>query len=202
MRIRSALVTAAALMAGVLMTADAFGQARLMGKVTDKWGNGLPGIQVSAAQQNGGGTQSATTEEDGDYVMVGLTSATWDITFSGVGYQGVRTAVSVRVSSRDPLNMQLEALPAGGRLRGAQEFEAEGGLPKFKFNEDGVFEFEDADGEEGEGTYAIVEQNGMLTVREYDGDDDKYSIAEPVVITFTSTAFTSFTWDGATLNKK
>lgn len=202
MRIRSALVTTVALMAAFLMTADAFGQARLMGKVTDKWGNGLPGIQITAEREGGGGSQETVTEDDGEYSMIGLTSAIWQVTFSGAGYQGVRTNINVRVSARDPFNMELEALPAGGRLRGDQEFEAEGGSPKIKFNENGEFEFEDADGEEGEGTYGIVEQNGMLTVRDYDGDDDKYSIAEPIVVNFTDSAFTSLTWDGVTLNKK
>ena len=55
----------------------------------------------------------------------------------------------------------------GGRLRGEQEFEGEGGSPKITFKEDGVFEFEDAEGEEGEGTYGVVELNALLVVRDY-----------------------------------
>ena len=71
-----------------------------------------------------------------------------------------------------------------------------------KFNEEGIFEFEDADGEEGMGTYGIVEQDALLVVREYDGDDDRYSIVEPVVVSFSSDQFTSFTWDGVELTKQ
>ena len=39
-------------------------------------------------------------------------------------------------------------------------------------------------------------------VRDYDGDDDKYSISEPVVVTFANDQFTSLTWEGATLRKQ
>ena len=63
-------------------------------------------------------------------------------------------------------------------------------------------EFEDAEGEEGEGTYGVVELNALLVVRDYDGDDDKYSISDPVVVTFANDLFTSLTWEGATLRKQ
>ena len=59
----------------------------------------------------------------------------------------------------------------------------------------------DAEGE-GQGTYGIVELTAVMVVRDYDGPDDKYSIAEPVVVTFPTDQYLSLTWGDATLPKK
>ena len=47
-----------------------------------------------------------------------------------------------------------------------------------------------------------MELEGALTVRDYDGDDDKFSITEPVVVTFANDLFNSLTWGEATLSEK
>ncbi len=44
--------------------------------------------------------------------------------------------------------------------------------------------------------------DGALTVRDYDGDDDKFSITEPVVVTFVNELFNALTWGEATLETK
>ena len=202
MRFRSILVVVTVLVSGTFLVSDARGQGRVQGEVTDKWGNGLGAVQIAVERTDGGGSYSAATEDDGEYIILGLQSGTYEITFTLDGYQGVRVAENVRSSAGPRLDVELEALASGGRLRGEQDFEAEGGSPKIKFKEDGIFEFEDAEGEEGEGTYGVVELSALLVVRDYDGDDDKYSISEPVVVTFANDQFTSLTWEGATLRKQ
>ena len=202
MRFRSILVVLTVLVSGAFLVSDARGQGRVQGEVTDKWGNGLGAVQIAVERTDGGGSYSAATEDDGEYIILGLQSGTYEITFTLDGYQGVRVAENVRSSAGPRLDVELEALASGGRLRGEQDFEAEGGSPKIKFKEDGIFEFEDAEGEEGEGTYGVVELSALLVVRDYDGDDDKYSISEPVVVTFANDQFTSLTWEGATLRKQ
>jgi len=202
MQFRSILVVVTVLVSGTFLVSDARGQGRVQGEVTDKWGNGLGAVQIAVERTDGGGSYSAATEDDGEYIILGLQSGTYEITFTLDGYQGVRVAENVRSSAGPRLDVELEALASGGRLRGEQDFEAEGGSPKIKFKEDGIFEFEDAEGEEGEGTYGVVELSALLVVRDYDGDDDKYSISEPVVVTFANDQFTSLTWEGATLRKQ
>ena len=76
-----------------------------------------------------------------------------------------------------------------------------GAAPKLKLNEDGTFEFEDAEGE-GEGTYGIVDLSAILVVRDYDGPDDKFSVRQPVTITAPNDQFLSLTWGEATLRKQ
>ena len=196
------LVVAVAFGVAACVAVDAAAQVRVNGTITDAWGNGLPGVQVMAEREGGGSPVTTTTDDDGEFFMIGLTSARYDITFLRDGYQGVRTPAEIRMRDNQPIDLELEVLPSGSRLRGEQEFQAEGGTPRITFTEDGFFEFEDAEGEEGMGTYAIAEQDALLVVREYDGDDDKYSIVEPVVISFSSDQFTSFDWDGVTLSKQ
>ena len=99
--------------------------------------------------------------------------------------------------------LPVSARPPGGLFRGDQEFEAEGGTPGIAFDAEGGFEFEDSEGEgEGEGNYGIVDQTAVMTVRDYDGSDDKYSITEPVIVTFLTDQFVSLTWADATLARK
>lgn len=201
MRLRTPLTMLAAT-AVLLVATDAFAQARARGKVTDAWGNGLEGVQVTAERRGGGGSpNSVTTDEDGEFQIIGLSSAMYDFTYIIDGYQGIRMGANVRVSNTRPIEVELEVLPSGSRMRNDTEFEAEGGTPKIKFGGDGLFEFEDAEGE-GEGTYGIVELNAVMIVRDYDGPDDKYTIKEPVVVTFPNDQFNSLSWGDATLTKQ
>ncbi len=202
MRRNGRLAMMAALLATTLTAAHANAQARVTGEVTDEWGNGIPGVLVSAQRDGGGAPVTTTTEDNGEFFMIGLSSAEYNITFTRDGYQGIRMPVLVRTTGNRPIELELEVTPTGGRLRGEQEFRAEGGSPWMTFREEGTFEFEDADGEEGMGTYGVVELDALLVVREYEGDDDRYSIGEPVVVTFNSDQFTSFTWDGVELTKQ
>ena len=187
------------------MTAlTAHAQGRVTGKFTDKWDNPIVGAEVFVEPSEGttGARQDTTTDENGEYAFLGLGSGRWEVEVHADGYQPVRAAEEVRLtSSSSPLELELEVLPSGGRFRGDTEFEAEGGVPKIKFSGEGEFEFEDSEGE-GEGTYGIVELSAVLVVRDYDGPDDKYTLSDPVVVIFPTDQFLSATWGETRLNKK
>ena len=190
-------------MVAVFLVGDAWGQSQVSGTVTDEWGNGLAGVQIVVERRDGGaGGRTSATEDSGEFFMLGLPTGAYDFTFTLDGYQGVRFGTRVTARNNQPIDIELAVNAAGMSLRGEQEFEAEGGSPRITFREDGVFEFEDAEGEEGEGTYGIIDLSAHLVVRDYDGDDDRYSLTEPVVLTFANDQFRSLTWDGATLNRK
>ncbi len=196
-----------------LVASAAYGQGIVRGKLMDKWGNTLANVSVLAEpvsnDKDGRNDRpkETTTDEKGQYVLAGMFATEYLITYRLAGYQGVR--FRVRPTSQFGANsttthrqdFEMDALPPGGKLRGKQTFEAEGGVPKISFDEDGTFKFEDVEGD-GEGTYGVVELTGMLTVRDYDGPDDKYSIMAPFNIGFTNDRFTSFSWGDATLMKK
>lgn len=190
------------------LVSTAYAQAIGRGKITDQWDNPIPNVQIVAVpvdERGNARTRDTTTDENGDYVLQ-LTAEDYTVTFLAQGYQGIRVKINPHTrlgcgASIRQENFELKALPPGGRLRGSQTFEAEGGIPKVSFDDDGTFEFEDAEGE-GEGTYGVVEQNAYLVVRDYDGPDDKYTILEPITVPFSSDQFTSFSWGDATLMKK
>ena len=198
---RARLIVATLAVLVGFVTADVAAQVRFRGKVTDQWGNGLEGAQVVAEREGGGGRQESTTDDDGNFQVL-LASGEYTFEFLADGYQGVGTSLTLsQQGSIRPVEVDLEALPSGGRFRGDTEFEAEEGMPRVTFDGDGLFEFEDTEGA-GIGTYGIVELSAVMVVREYDGSDDKYSVNEPVVVTFASDQFLSLIWGDATLVKQ
>ena len=183
------------------LAASAGAQGRLRGEVTDEWGNPLEGATVLAERSRTGVTQTATIDADGEFMFL-LPAGDWSFTVTLDGYQGIRQQSRVsQVDANRPIDFELPVLPSGGRFRERTDFEAEGGTPKFRFEDDGTFEFEDAEGE-GEGTYGFVDLNGILVVRDYDGPDDKFSVATPVVVEFTNQQFTTMTHQGVQLTKQ
>ena len=127
--------------------ASAGAQGRARGEVTDTWDNPLEGATVLAEPTRAGGPQTTTTDDDGRFQFVGLASGDWNFTATLDGYQGVRQVAAVtQLGDNRPINFELTTLATGGRFRERTEFEAEGGTPRFRFEEDGTFEFEDVDG--------------------------------------------------------
>ena len=198
---RSCVVSAVT--AGLALSAAAFPAAQSMtrGQVTDEWDNPLEGVTVLAEPSGAGTAQTTTTDEEGRFLFMGLNSAEWSFTATLDGYQGIRGMVTVSQNNSRPVDFDLPWVPTGGAFRERTEFEAEGGTPKFRFEDDQTFEFEDAEGE-GEGTYGITNLTAVLVVRDYDGPDDKFTLATPVVVEFSSDQFTSLTHDGVELMKK
>ena len=205
MRRRVAVVTVAVVVTGFL-GADAVAQtmARVRGQVTDAWGNALEEVLVSG-RLGDADPREATTNDDGRFSLVNLPSGDWVLEFRAAGYQA--TGVAMQLDQRDarspqrPLEIELAATPPGSRVRDDLEFATEDGGVTLTLKSDGRFEFEDAEGE-GEGTYGIVELEAHLTVRDYDGDDDKFSVTEPVVVMFSNALYNSLTWGDTTLRKK
>lgn len=198
-------VAAAAAALGIALGAAARAEAQgsKRGQVTDEWDNPLEGATVTAEPAGASGTpQTTTTDDDGNFSFIGLGSGDWAFTVLLDGYQGLQQVANVRRTGQTrPLRFEMPARPAGGRFRERTEFRAAGGTPRFRFEEDGRFEFEDGEGE-GEGTYGIVERNAFLVVREYDGPDDRFSLRTPVVVEFANDQFTSMTWGGEQLPQR
>jgi hypothetical protein len=210
MRFRTLAVALAATALATLIAPEAHAQlVRAEGQITDTWGNPLEGVQVDARRQDGGGSSfSAVTDEDGEYLIIGLETTAYEFTYTLAGYQGVRQFREMRSQGgapgrrrRRPAPIELEVVPLGQVLNDEFEYEAEGGTPSLTLKSDGMFEFEDAEGE-GEGNYHIQDLNAVLTVRDYDGPDDKYTVREPVVVTARTNQFLSLAWGETTLNKK
>ena len=192
-----------------LVVPDASAQmVQATGTITDTWGNPLEGVQVDARQEDGGGSSFSTvTDEDGEYQLIGLETTTYDFTYTLAGYQGVRQLRELRTQGapgrmrRRPAPIELEVLAVGQVLQEEFAFEAEGGTPSLTLKSDGMFEFEDAEGE-GEGNYSIQDLSVILTVRDYDGPDDTYTITAPVVVSAPTNQFQSLVWGETTLTKK
>ena len=188
----------------VLSVASSAGaQNRVRGETADEWDNPLEGVTVVAERVEGViQPQTITTDANGRFLFVSLSPGRWSFTATLAGYQGLRQTVPIGgLGGAPPVTFEMAVLATGGRFRERTEFEADDGTLRFRFEEDGTFEFEDADGE-GEGTYGIVELNAVLVVRDYDGPDDTFTIQTPVVVEFADHLFSSLTHDGVRLLKK
>ena len=209
MGFRTLAAAVVTMVCAVLVVSDASAQmVQARGTITDTWGNPLEGVQVDARREDGGGSSFSTvTDEDGEYLMVGLETTTYEFTYSLAGYQGVRQLRELRTQTapgrmrRRSAPIELAVLAVGQVLQEEFAFEAEGGTPSLTLKSDGMFEFEDAEGE-GEGNYSIQDLSVILTVRDYDGPDDTYTITTPVVVSAPTNQFQSLVWGETTLTKK
>ncbi len=208
MRIRALAGALATVVCATLGVHQASAQTRVSGKVIDTWGNSLEGVQVAAVRPDGGGSSfTEVTDADGEFMMIGLDGSEYEFTYTLSGYQGIRQLRQIRTqyapgrARRGPPPVELELLSSGSFLRDETQFEAEGGTHSLTLKPDGMFEFEDPEGE-GEGNYAIQDATAILTVRDYDGPDDTFSITEPVVVTAPNDGFLSVMWGETKLTKK
>ena len=178
---------------------NAWSQGIFRADLTDEWDNPIVGAEVTMTAAATGIVQETTSADDGGFQFMQLAAGEWEIEVSANGYVGILSGVTIRrLSENRRLSIELVAAPPGGLFREGLAVEAEGGTPSIEFKGDGTFEFEDAE-DEGEGTYGIVDLSAVLTVRDYDGSDDKYSISQPIIVTFPSDQFMSLTWDDQVL---
>lgn len=201
---RRVSVMAPTILCVLVTVVTAAAQGNFRGKFTDQWDNPIAGALV--VMQPGGNTAAGraetTTEEDGSFQFLNMASGDWVLEIEAEGYYPESIPIPVsRAGNNRPVEIELEALPPGGWFGDDLEFESESGTPSLKFDNEGRFEFEDAEGE-GEGTYGIVDLAAVMVVRDYDGPDDKYSLTEPVTVTFSSSEFASLTWGADMLAKK
>ncbi len=108
--LRTGLLVACAL--GVLMTVEAYAQTgALRGTVVDEQGQGVAGVKVVITFRGGVTRELETeTQDDGDFVRVGLQSGNYDVSFLKEGHQSFEiTGIRVRVG--DPLDLGDILLP-------------------------------------------------------------------------------------------
>ena len=199
----------------VLLSAasSAYAQGVVRGQVMDKWDNPIPNVQVKAViilnqdiqcrglDDDELEPREMTSNDDGwffgrDFRLGG----SYEITYEADGYLTNDDMLTIsRGFDPNTIQIVLQVSPTGERFRGTRVYEAEGGIPKFAFEQNGSFTFTEADGK-GEGTYGIVERTVVLVVRSYDGPDDKYPIAVPIEVPFYSSVFPSFTWEEVKLS--
>lgn len=180
---------------------NAWSQGSFRADLTDEWDNPIVGAAVTMTADATGIVQETTTDDDGDFQFMQLAAGEWELQIDADGYGGILSGVTIQNTQNRSISIELVAFPPGGLFRDGLAFEAEGGTPSIDFDGDGEFEFEDAEGE-GEGTYGLVDLSAVLVVRDYDGPDDKYSITQPVIVTFPSDQFMSLTWDGQVLTQQ
>ena len=184
----------------LMLVAPSLAQSRVRGRVTDEYDNRITNATIVA---EGSGTEStANTDDSGRFTFLLDRSGEYRFTASAPGYGGVRTTTSIkRLGENRPINFELPVQPTGGLFRSAETFVSDPPGTTISFDEDGTFEFEDAEGE-GEGTYGIQGTDAELVVRKYDGPDDKFSIAEPITIQFADQQLASFTMGDQKLVKQ
>ncbi len=173
----------------LMLVAPSLAQARVRGQVTDAYDNPIPGATIVA--EASGAASTTTTDDNGRFQFLGL-SGEYTFTATAPGYEGIRTTATIRqLGDNRPIDFELRVAASGWRFRSETTFVSDPPGTTISLDEDGTFDFEDAEGE-GEGTYGIQGTNAELVVRRYDGPDDKFSIAEPITIQFDDDRFTSF----------
>lgn len=79
----------------------------IRGHVSDNQDLGVPGVTVSATSPNLQGQRVTVTSENGDYVLTGLPSGAYTLTFELSGFETVQRAVTVAPTQDVPLNVQM-----------------------------------------------------------------------------------------------
>ena len=173
----------------LMLVAPSVAQGRVRGQVTDEYNNRIPGATMAA--EASGAVLTTTTDDNGRFQFLGL-SGEYTFTVTAPGYEGIRTTATIRqLGDNRPINFELPVAASGWHFRSETTFVSDPPRTTISLDENGTFEFEDAEGE-GEGTYGIQGTNAELVVRRYDGPDDKFSIAEPITIQFANDQFISF----------
>ena len=187
--LRACVVGSGVAALSLMLVAPSLAQGRVRGQVTDEYDNPIPGATIVA--EASGAASTTTTDDNGRFQFLGL-SGEYTFTATAPGYEGIRTTATIRqLGDNRPIDFELRVAASGWRFRSETTFVSDPPGTTISLDEDGTFDFEDAEGE-GEGTYGIQGTNAELVVRRYDGPDDKFSIAEPITIQFDDDRFTSF----------
>ena len=113
LRIRPLIIAGAMLAAYSVMAPEAFAQGGIKGKVRNNRGSGIPNASVTA-RLDGKEIKTVRADEKGEFVMTGLSSATYSVLFDASGYApGVLYGVEVKNNTRD-LGSRLILMPDQG----------------------------------------------------------------------------------------
>lgn len=111
--IRSLIVVGVVLVVFAAFAQAAFAQGGIKGKVRNNRGSGIPNASVTA-RLDGKDIKTVKADEKGEFVMTGLSSATYSVLFDASGYApGVMYGVEVKNSTRD-LGSRLILMPDQG----------------------------------------------------------------------------------------
>jgi outer membrane receptor for ferrienterochelin and colicin len=106
MRARTVLAVIAAMTVAATAAAQTT-TGTISGRVLDVQGAALPGATATARSPNLQGTREAVTSENGDYILTGLPSGPYTITFSLSGFQPQTRSVVLAPTQVLPLEVKL-----------------------------------------------------------------------------------------------
>jgi hypothetical protein len=119
--LRSWLLVAVALLVVAAAATAQTTNGTITGHVADSQGLALPGVTVNASSPSLQGVRAVVTSENGDYVLTGLPSGTYTISFDLSGFENVKKTVALAPTQMLPLDVQLgvaafsEAVTVTGR---------------------------------------------------------------------------------------
>src|SRR5688572_25971301 len=107
----SLFVALVCLMTTATMATSVFAQGNptggLSGQVSDSQGLPLPGVTVTAESPVLQGTRTATTSDNGDYILPFLPPGDYVITFELSGFQSQKQSVRVEIAETLPVNAKM-----------------------------------------------------------------------------------------------
>jgi hypothetical protein len=104
---RTWLLLAVALLAVASVATAQTTNGTISGHVADAQGLALPGVSVNATSPNLQGVRTATTSENGDYVLSLLPSGTYTVSFELSGFQTVSKTVALAPTQVLPLDTTM-----------------------------------------------------------------------------------------------
>ena len=105
--LRSWLLCAVALLVVAAAATAQTTTGTITGHVADAQGLALPGVTVNASSQSLQGVRATVTSENGDYVLTGLPSGTYTLSFDLSGFENVKKTVALAPTQMLPLDVQL-----------------------------------------------------------------------------------------------
>lgn len=101
-----------ATLTGVAMAQTETGQ--IIGRVTDPSGALVPGANITVRSEGTGATRTATSKEDGNYIVSNLPPGIYEVTVQAAGFANSVTRVNITVGSQTPVESALSVAGVTG----------------------------------------------------------------------------------------